>query len=348
MKLWERYIFTRLGKTFIFLLACLFGIYVIVDLSAHGVRFLSKSDFADIALYYFHTFATLLELFLTLAFLLATMRIVFDLVASREIIALLMAGISKKRILAPFFIFATILTFTCYVNSQWFAPEAQDITDAFKTTHKTKKKKKETVHIYSVLLDDDTELVYQSFEKEKKELFDVFWVKSSTDIWHMKYLKIDPVHGRFVNHLVRNKANQFEKVESFVAKDFPDLLWNDDIVAHRFVPFENRSLTTLLSQSLAASAERASIFTHLYYKLVSPLMPFLVLFALAPISMRFSRNQPLFIIATASIFGLIALKVIFDGMLILGENQVLPAFAAIFGPLLLALGCSVPSFVRMR
>jgi hypothetical protein len=42
------------------------------------------------------------------------------------------------------------------------------------------------------------------------------------------------------------------------------------------------------------------------------------------------------------------LKVILDGMLILGENQVLPSYVAIFGPILFVLSVSLPNFARMR
>jgi lipopolysaccharide export system permease protein len=350
MKIWQRHILGQLIRTFLFFLFCLFVIYVVVDLSVHGVRFLSsgKTPLAEIALYYLRTFAVLLELFLTLTFLLATMRVLFDLNEHRELVALQMAGLSKKRLLAPFFLFAAFLSAICYLNSQWFSPDAQDVADAFMVAHKPKKKKKtESIHVYSVSLEDDSELVYQSFDQTRNELYDVFWIRTPNDIWHMKHLELAPLRGHYVNHLTRNKK-LLEKAESFVQKDFPELPWNQEAILQKFVPYENRPLLTLLFQGLTASAERRSVLSHLYYKLLVPLMPFLVLFAIGPISLHFSRHRPLFLITACALFGFIALKVILDGMLILGENQVLPALVAIFGPVALVLAFSLPKFARMR
>lgn len=348
MKIWIRHILGQLIKTYFFLLICLFSLYVIVDLSAHGVRFLSKSSASEIALYYLYSFSSFLDLFLTLTFLLTILRVLFDLNHHRELVALQVAGLSKKRLLTPFFAFAAFLSLVSYLNIEYLAPSAQDVALAFKISHKPKKKKEDTIHVYSVFLPDNSELVYQNFDRSKQELFDVFWLRSPHDIWHMKTLQIDPLRGHYVNHLKRNANRQMEKAESFVVRDFPDLPWSEEVALNRFIPFQNRSLSTLFVQACSDSAQRSSILSHLYYKLLSPLMPFLVLFAIGPICMRFSRNQPLFLIIAASIFAFISIKVVLDGMLILGENQVLPATAAIFGPIVLAFAFSLPAFARMK
>lgn len=350
MKIWRRHILGQLIQTFAFLFTCLFAIYVIVDLSVHGVRFLSsgQTTFAELFVYYLRTLSGLLELFLTLTFLLASMRVLFDLNNHRELVALQMAGLSKKRLLSPFFYFAAFLSTVCFINSQWFAPDAIDTAHDFMSAHKTKKKKVKAGRVCSIPLEDDSELVYQSFDREKKELFDVFWVRTPNDIWHMKYLTVEPLRGRFVNHLTRNGKRQIEKSESYLNRDFPEIPWNEEAILHKFVPYDNRPIATLFSQAIIDSADRHSVLTHLYYKLLAPLMPFLVLFCIGPISLRFSRNHPLFLIAAASLFGFIALKVILDGMLILGETHVLPSLLAIFGPAALVLAFSLPSYVRMR
>lgn len=348
MKIWQRHILSKLVKTFFFFLICLLAVYVVIDLSAHGVRFLSKSSFVDIIHFYLNIFASLLDLFLTLTFLLATMRVLIDLTSHREIVALQMAGISKRKLLAPFFIFAACLSFICYMNTQWFAPDAQELTSEFKSAHKTKKIKVQQAKIFTVSLEDESELIYQRFDKTTRELFDVFWVKAPDDIWHMKSLKIDSLEGRYVNHLTRNNAKQFERAESFPTRVFSELPWDDEVVLHRFVPYESRSISTLFLQAISFPSEGRIIFSHLYYKLLVPLMPFLVLFAVAPYTMRYARSRPVFLITAYSIFGFIALKVTLDGMLILGENQVLPSYVAIWGPILFALAFSLPTFARMR
>lgn len=318
------------------------------DLSAHGVRFLSKSTTKELILYYLYTLSVLLELFLTLTFLLATLRVLFSLNTHREILALQMAGLSKKLLLAPFFSFAAFLSLLCYANSQWLAPNAQDITGAFKVLIKPKRGKLQSNHVFSVPLSDCTEIVYRSYDPDTRELSDVFWIRKPDDIWHMKAFYPPDRLGKNVDHLTRNPERQMERLESFASRSFPEMAWDEKASLKKFIPLEQRPLCTLLIQVFSDASSRSGILAHLLYKFSVPLMPFLVLIAIAPFSLRFSRHHPLFLISAISIFGLIGLKTILDGMLILGENQVLPASLAILGPIVLTLALSMPPFMRMK
>ncbi len=346
MQLWQKHLSSKLLKTFFFFLLCLFAIYVIIDLSAHGIRFFSKAGYREITLYYLNTFSSQLDLFFSLTFLLATLRVLFDLSSHREILALQMAGLSKKRLLIPFFAFAGFLSIVGFVNFQWFAPHAEEYTNDFKAAYKKKKNKEQK--IYSIAFEDESELIYKSFDKDKNELSDVFWIGKADDVWHMKTLHIDSLEGTFVNHLARNHQKQFEKLESFTSKIFSEIPWNSDLVLNRFVPYESRSLSTLFLQALGRSADARIVFSHLYYKLLAPLIPFIVLITTSPLAIRYSRRTPVFLITSVSIFGLLGLKTILDGMLILGENQVLPSYIAIFAPIAIVLCFTMPQFARMR
>jgi lipopolysaccharide export LptBFGC system permease protein LptF len=53
----------------------------------------------------------------------------------------------------------------------------------------------------------------------------------------------------------------------------------------------------------------------------------------APIAMRYGRNRPLFLIVACSLLALISFKTMIDSMLILGENQVLAPWVAIWVPM---------------
>lgn len=347
MLIWQKHILKKISFTFLFFLLCLFGVYVLVDLSAHGVRFFSKTGIKDLSIYYLLSFSVLFDLFLTLSFLLSTMRVLYDLNAHREVLALQMASISKKKLLTPFFVFAGVLSLICYANTQWIFPIAQDQVNSFKQAYKSKKPKVEVPGIYTVSLEDESEIVYQRYNPKNKELFDVFWIRSPADLWHMKSLNIDSLEAKSVDHFIR-KDRMLEKLESFEEKHFREIVWNRDAVLDRFVPFEYRPITTLILQAFTDPSEKKVVFTHLYYKLLVPLMPFVVLFAVSPYSLRFSRNMPFFLYVAYAIFGFVALKIVLDGMLILGENLVVPAFLAIWGPLILSLLFCVPNFVRMR
>jgi lipopolysaccharide export LptBFGC system permease protein LptF len=115
----------------------------------------------------------------------------------------------------------------------------------------------------------------------------------------------------------------------------------------RFVAYENRSLSTLFHQALSDSADKPNIFSHLHYKLALPLFPFLILLAIGPFSLKFSRSLPFFFFAACALFAFAALCTILDGMLILGENRVLSPFIAIWTPLLFAFGISARFFLKI-
>ena len=349
MRLWFRLLLFRLAGTFAFLLISLFFLYVIVDLSVNGVRFFSAETApVEIALYYVRNFAEHLEIFFPLGFLLAAMKVLFDLNLHRELVALQMAGLSKKKLLLPFFLFASLLSAGSYFNSQWLAPDAQEAASSFRLEH-AKKKKKMREQVFPLSLEDGTELVYQSFDPQKNRFFDVFWLKAPDDIWHMKYLKADsqlPI-GLFVDRLSRNSSSQFEKKESFAEKAFPEIRWDETAPLQRFVPYENRPLATLFFQSRAESADKPCILSHLHYKLALPLLPFLILLSIGPFSLHFARSLPFFLFAACALFAFAALCTLLDGMLILGENRVLLPAVAIWTPFLLSFALSFRPFFKM-
>lgn len=347
MKLWQRHILLRLIRTFFFFLASLLSIYVIIDLSAHGVRFFAKSNMADILLYYLNTFSTQLDLFLSLTFLLSALKVLVDLNIYRELVALQMAGISKKKLLSPFFLWAFCLGVISYANSQWCIPHAGKYSNDFKASYKAKKKVK-TPKLYSTPLEDQSELIYRAFDPIKEELIDVFWVRSPNDIWHMKTLQMSSLEGQFVHHLVRSENQLLTKQQSLPCKHFSEISWDPNVALHHFIPYESRPLSTLLVQAYGRPADMRIVCSHLYYKLLTPLIPCLIVIAIGPVVLRYTRKLAVALFFAIGIFGLLSLKTILDGMLILGENQVLPSYVAIFSPIVVVLLGAFPRFARMR
>jgi lipopolysaccharide export LptBFGC system permease protein LptF len=250
--------------------------------------------------------------------------------------------------LTPFFSLATLLFFASYANHQWLSPDAGNEAHAFRETissHKKSKKEK----VFSLSLKDDSELVYQNYSQETKELSDVYWIRSPDNIWHMKCLKINtkPPLASFADHLIRNNQGQFEKDESFALRSFPELPWEKGVVLQKFIPFENRSLTTLFKQAFSFSSERHALFSHLYYKLALAWIPFIILLSIAPRVFFFSRGKSFFLFVAYSLFVLLGFITLLNGMLILSENQVLFPSVAIWGPVALALFLTIRPFWRL-
>lgn len=348
MKLYYRYLFNKVAITFAFFLACIFLIFTLLDLSIHGVRFFSHGliGIVDIAIYYVYNFANHLEFFLPLAFLLSFLKVILDLNTHNELVAFLMAGISRKKILGPFFLFAGLLTFVSYSNQQWLVPKSQEFASSFRTKHTKRKKKTDTPHLFTIPLEDKTELVYQSMNEN--ELFDVFWIKSSKDLWHMKFLKTSPsIEGRFVDRFQRTSEGKLEKTESFETKSFPDLILDSALHLQPFIPFENRPLFLLFEQALNQTSEKKNALCFLHQKLASPMLCFLVLLLVTPFIICFSRTKPLFLITAISLFVFVGFMTLMEGMFILAENQVISSFFAIWGPLLLAFMIGLPRFIKV-
>jgi len=350
MKIWERYLLIRLSLTTLFILACIFGVYLIIDLSIHSVRFFADGNANPliIFLYYIYSFSLHLDIFIALAFLLSALKVLFDLNHHFELISLQMAGLSKQRLTRPLFIIAAALTIFSYANAEWLAPNALDSIESFRKIHGKRKKQIQREHVHAVTLDDETEVVYQRFDAREKILFDAYWIKNVDELWHMKILELDhtPLLGRFVDHFIRNDKGQISIAESFESRPLPELPLEASQALQKFIPFENRPLWTLISQSFSQCADLEMIRAHLHYKLSLPLLPILISLALPPVLLRFSRQLQIFLIAACALFALIALSTILDGMLILAENRVLDPAIAIWFPWAICLLISIRRFLR--
>lgn len=345
MKIWNKYLFTSLAKTFFFLLLSIFLTFSIVDLSMNGVRFFSNGSFGflEIVKYYAYTFSNHHAFFFPLTFLFASLKVFLDLNRHHELVALQMAGLSQKKLLTPFFAFAFLLVLASYSHQEWLAPTTQTVATSFRIQH-GKHKKKNISHLHNVTLQDQSEIIYQSFQNN--ELFDVYWIRNNKDVWYMKYLKLNPTKGLFVDHFQRT-TSELEKTESFTEISFPQIAFDPNVQLENFIPLQNRRLSTLLTQAFKKNSERKNVLCHLHYTLASPLASILLLLGIAPLSFRFSRSKNALVITALSLFGFVSLKTILDGMLILGENQVIPSFAAIWGPILVIFAFVFPKFIKI-
>lgn len=350
MKIWIRYLLIRLFSTAIFILICLFGIYLVIDLSIHSVRFFAdgQAKTAAILLYYIHSYSVHLDLFFALSFLLSSLKVLFDLTHHLELVALQMAGLSKQRLTLPIFILAGVMSLTSYANAEWLSPQALDSIDTFRSEHAKRKKQAQREHVHALTLDDGTEVIYQRFDSHEKNLFDTYWIKSPDEIWHMKILDLQqtPIVGRFVDHFLRNESGQIVIADSLRTRDFPEIPLNTADALQKFIPFENRPIATLFIQSFSHSADLEMIRSHLHYKIILPLLPVLIALALPPFILRFSRQIHTFLIAACSIFALVTAMTILDGLLILAENRVFNPFFAFWIPFFLSLFILVRRFLK--
>ena len=350
MKIWERHILWRLTIAFLLIFASLCLLFLCIDLSMHSVRFFAagKAGLFDIGKYYLYFLSGYFDLLFALSFLLASLKVLIDITQRLEHVALQMAGISSRKLTRPFFLLAIVLAMLSYANAQWIAPQALNATDSFRNEVAKRKKSKLREHLQTLTLDDGSEIIYQDFNAKKKELFDVFWVLSASEIWHIKRLELDGAKGHFVDHFMRDSNEKLKILESFDEVHLKDLPLDPLEATQAFTPFENRPIILLISQAIAAlSADLPMIRAHLHYKLSLPLLP-LLLAAFVPSILlnKFSRNRPLFLMIALSLLGLIAFLTALDSLLILAENQMISPLFGLWAPWGITFGIALYRLIK--
>lgn len=348
MKIWQRYLFFRLLKSFILILLAIFFLFVFVDLATRGGKIFGKQLFSgiDTTVYYLNQFSNYLHLFFPLSFILSSIHVLLDLNTHHELTALQMGGLSRKKLLTPFFALASILIFLTLVNYQWITPRASVGAGDYIKAHARHKKKPLRTNLHTITSADETEIVFQKFNEEKKELFDVFWLEKESSIWHMKFFQVDSGTARFVDHFER-LDQRWTRTGRYETRSFPQILIDEKNAFRTFIPYERRPFLELFASSCMKNSERPKVLSHLLYKLSSPLLIFLSLIALSPFCFSFSREKSSFMILALSLFSFLVIMMIFDGLLILGENQVIPAGIAFGAPLLILSVLFYRPFARL-
>ncbi len=344
MTIWFRSLFMQFLLMITYIITVFFIIYTVVDLSINGMHFMHTGSKLNIVMYYVSAFSMQMRLFLPVAFLFALLKILFDLVHHSELIALQMAGLSRKQILMPCVWVTGLLTLFLYANEEWVVPHAGERVDGFSAKHLSHRHKKKQHHLLTVPLEDETEIVFQSFNEGTGEFFDLFWIRAPEEIWHAQHVHCNEqgiFQGLYVDLLGRGEEGIFKKKASYDQYLFRELKLNLGTVQEQFVPFHYRSLSTLFEQTFSAHSDQASIAVHLHYKLAVPLLLFLILIGVAPYALQFRRVRYTFAITALSLFSLIALMTLFDGLLILGANQVFPAGVVIWAPFFLFFGIAI-------
>ncbi|MBI2743749.1 MAG: LptF/LptG family permease [Chlamydiales bacterium] len=346
-KIWERYFLREIVKVFSLFLFGFFFLYAAIDYSLHMQDFLrdQKLQISDLFIYYGFQFIKRAPLLLPLAILISTIKVLTSLNAHRELVALQSSGLSFKNLMRPFLFVGVLCTLFNIVSSEFLLPKSLTYLDRFYDKHiKHSKQDRKSNPIHVLTLKDSSKIVYQTYDKQKGLFFDVIWLKSSNEIWRMRYLTANPdqPEGRFIDHLVRSPQGAFEKRGSFESRVFKEISWDKDPPRKGFIPLENRSLSELYTMGFkqkTSSYMKMELLTHLCYKIAIPFLSLVVILAASPFCVRYARRASLFLLYALALFGYIAFFTLMDAAIIFGENRTLLPPIAIFAPFLL---CSAP------
>jgi len=353
--IWERYIFKQFIKLFAFFLIGFYLLYIVIDYTTHMQDYLQGSTISTIkvAYYYLLQFIKRADILLPLALLVAIIQSLSSLNRHREILAFQSAGLHLKKLLRPIWIMSIFCGLCVLSINEYVVPYSLNFIDQFYDAHlRHSYRGKRTEPIHVLHLDDHSRLVYQYYDSAKESFFDVVWMRSPDDLYRMKYLKADPEHleGKWVDHLQRNEAGSFEKVQSHRSIVLSDLKWDQDLPEKGYIPFENRSISELWNlwrhDPLLAETQRQEVMTQLFFKLSSPLLSIVVLLGVSPYCLRFSRTSNPFLFYSLGIFGFVALIAYLDSAVILGENATVSPYLGILSPFIVLISMLGLKFSR--
>lgn len=362
-KIWERYFVSELLKSCFFLIACFYGLYVLLDYANHSASFQRHHiafQWKEVASYYLYEFANRIEILLPFALLIGTIRTLTALNKHNELVALMSSGVSLKKLLLPFVYVGIAGTLLIYINSEFFLPSALNkLKHIDESRTKQKAKYSNIMSAQHIALADGSRLLFQHHDSIKNAFFDVYWIRNIDDIYRIKQLfpsfendSESIPKGYFVDHITRNSNGQFAVSESFHEKIFPEIKFNKVTLFETIMSPEELSLTQLwekLPQKKEEMHEKESQILSLFYrKLLIPWLCLLAVIGPATYCLKITRNLPQFLIYAGSIFGLITIYIIIGASVILGKKQVVTPFWAIIPPFLIFFSYFSWRFLRVR
>lgn len=360
-KIWERYFAWEFLKTVFTFLFCFYGLYILIDYSNHSTAFHHqqvKFHLGQVAYYYLWEFVRRLDVLLPFAILIGTIRTLCALNVHNELVALLSGGLSLQTLMRPFIFFGLIFTGLMYLNNEFVLPSAlKDLKQIEDFRRSQKSKYNEIAAVQHLILEDNSTVIFQNYDSLSNRFFDAYWVRSIDDIYRIKYLYPQTAasaipEGLFVDHFQRNKKGELVVIETVEKMVLPGIRFNKKTLFDTITSPEEQSVTELLEKLPASqtirSEKESQIISIFYQKLVLPWFCLLAVIGPAPLCIRFTRHFPVFFVYASSIFGLVAVYLATDAMVLLAKRQVFDPFWAIWGPFALVFSFLAYRFIKLR
>lgn len=344
MLLWRKYITLTCIKSYFFIFFCLFCVFVLFDFSMHASELSLTEPGAKkhLVQYYFCQLSKRQMILAPLSFILALIATITKFSLHNELLALQAAGLAKKKLMQPFLVIAFFISCCQLINYEFVLPSCYSSIEKFEQLHlKSKKKHKHKKSLQVLPLDDGSRLVYQKYLHNEQSFFDVYWIKSTSDIWRMHelYTKDNALIGTQAMHLVRG-AEGFELQEHHEQKEFTDFAMRSSLPKKGFIPLKAQAISALAqqfgSQKKFSVMQQKAILTHLCFKLSISLLSLLFCVAIIPYCLHYRRGgSSIFLIFSLSLFSFIALLFMMNSFLILGEANIASPIATMLIPLAL-------------
>lgn len=357
MKIWERYFYKEILKSFFFFIFIFYGLYVLIDYSSHSSSFhYNHSNFKiyEIAIYYLCEFIERMEVLIPFGLLLATIKVLTNLNMHNELVALMASGVKIRTLLRPFIWVGFGMVMLMYINTEFWMPYALQRINHIDQKHRNQKiKSNQSLTVQSLVLKDKTSVIFQNYDSIEKKLINVYWIRNINDLYRIKYLYPynETPTGYFVDHFQRQSSGELISIKTEEVKQFPEMHFHKRDLFQGMIDPEDESITDLWKKlpkgNIISNEKESATISVFYHKIIMPWLCLLAVLGPAPFCVRYSRNLPLFFIYACSIFGLVTVYLILDSTLLLGKRQILEPWVAIFVPFLVCSGMTSYKYVRL-
>jgi lipopolysaccharide export system permease protein len=345
--LWERYFLRQFITVFFFFLFCFYGLYVLIDYASHTstlANYHFQITWNEVFRYYSYIFLIRAEFLIPVALLIAFVKTITSMNSHQELVALMASGVSLRRLLRPFLIFAFTWTLLLYANEEFLLPKALTTIRQIESATKHQNKKREVQDsVKNLVLEDGSLLLYQTYDHTKEQFFDVYWIPSIDDFYRMKFLSpsIEAPIGYFVDHFLRQENGELLQDKDYRERSFPEIRFNKEVLQSTIIDPDTLSLSNLSTHAMKLYHQEldekgAKMMTAFYWKLGIPLLCLLAVLAPIRACVKFSRQLPIFFIYVLSLFGLIAFYMFMDATRVVAIKQVISPGLAIWTPLTVA------------
>lgn len=132
MRILDSYILKKFLTTFVFVVAILVAIVLIITFSERNENFIKNNVSTKLILQYFLSYAPYIANLITpITVFIATVFVTSKLASHTEIIAILSGGVSYPRLLRPFFVGSLIIAVVSFAFTGWIIPDANKFRVAF-------------------------------------------------------------------------------------------------------------------------------------------------------------------------------------------------------------------------
>ena len=340
LKLWQRYFLKEILKVFGYFLFCFYALYVLIDYASRASQFHTHHanfGWKDFALYYLCEFSLRADLLIPLGLLVAALYTYSKLNQTNELIALLASGISLHKCLRPFVFVGLFMTALLFANAQYLQPKSfQWMLKIQENYQEAKRKKNELTAVQTLHLADGSLLLYLDYDRKEQLFRDLYWIRNLDHITHMEALNphADPALGTQVTTFTRDQKGALTIHSQAKQQPLGFLVLPQEMVKNAATVAEERSLTDLWevishasSYTTKKDATAAAVFS---YKTTLPWLALLAILFPAPFCLRQTRQLPIFLIFSGSIFFLIALYIALGSLEILAKSQLLPPLGTLW------------------